>query len=57
MTLLVFSGKERKKKTQTVVVIVVPSVIAMILTIIMCIFLSVRKPKDNFESKLQLIIN
>ncbi|KAF3965172.1 hypothetical protein CMV_010613 [Castanea mollissima] len=44
------TGKERKKKTQTVVVIVVPSVIAMILTIIICIFLSVRKPKDNFEN-------
>ncbi|XP_075650124.1 cysteine-rich receptor-like protein kinase 29 [Castanea sativa] len=44
------TGKERKKKTQTAVVIVVPSVIAMILTIIICIFLSVRKPKDNFET-------
>ncbi|KAK4590137.1 hypothetical protein RGQ29_020620 [Quercus rubra] len=43
------TGKERKK-TQTAVVIVVPSVIAIILTIIICIFLSVRKPKDNFET-------
>ncbi|XP_030942242.1 putative receptor-like protein kinase At4g00960 isoform X2 [Quercus lobata] len=43
------TGKERKK-TQTTVVIVVPSVIAMVLTIIICIFLSVRKPKDNFET-------
>jgi hypothetical protein len=54
MMLLVFSGNERKK-IPTAIIIVVPSVIALMLTISICIFLRVRKPTDNFESKLQLI--
>ena len=54
-TLLVFSGKERKK-TRTAIIIVVPSVIAMMLAISICIFVGIRKSKDNYESK-SLTIN
>jgi hypothetical protein len=54
MMLLVFSGIERKK-IPTTIIIIVPSVIDLMLTISICIFLRVRKPTDNFESKLQLI--
>ncbi|KAM3701598.1 hypothetical protein ACJW31_05G186200 [Castanea mollissima] len=42
-------GKERKK-TRTAIVIVVPSAIAMMLIISICIFLRMRKSKDNFET-------
>ena len=43
-TLLVFSGTERKK-TRTAIIIVVPSVIAMMLIISVCIFLRMRRQR------------
>ena len=43
-TLLVFSGMERKK-TRTAIIIVVPSVIAMMLIISVCIFLRMRSQR------------
>ncbi|KAM3747195.1 hypothetical protein ACB098_05G017800 [Castanea mollissima] len=41
-------GKERKK-ARTAIIIAVPSVIAVMLTISTCIFLRMKKSKDNFE--------
>ncbi|KAL0012009.1 hypothetical protein SO802_007117 [Lithocarpus litseifolius] len=46
---IAIAGKERKK-TRTAIVIVVPSVIAMMLTISICIFVRIKKSKDNFET-------
>jgi len=51
--LLIFTGKERN--TGTAIIIAVPTVIVMLLTVIIFIFLRMRKPRDNFESKFKLV--
>ncbi|KAL4632289.1 hypothetical protein ACB092_04G039100 [Castanea dentata] len=41
---------KKGNKTRISIIIIVPSVIAMMLIISICIFITVRKPKDNFET-------
>jgi hypothetical protein len=51
--LLIFTGKGRNNRTA--IIIVVPIVFLMLLILSICIYLRKRKPKDNFESKLNLV--